>query len=111
MSFYETAPILRLMILWIHEHYLPQSIFNTCLSLISEYLPSNWTVDYSLCQVSQFGNKLDSQQYIFHISKSFQQLSFVDKVKLVGYHPCLSTDTSIPVTIENITITHNTNMV
>ena len=111
MSFYQTAHILRLMILWIHEKYLPQSILNTYLSSIRKYLPVNWTVDYSLCRVSQFGDKLDSQQYVFHISKLCQKLSFVGKVNLAGYQHCLSTDTSIPVAIENITIAHHTDIV
>ena len=108
---YETSPILKSMILWIHEKHLSQSFFNTCLSSIRDHLPTDWTVYYSLCQVSQFGDKLDSQWYVFHISKSCQQLPFVVKVKSAGYHPYLSTDTSIPFSIENISDTHNTNIV
>ena len=32
-------------------------------------------------------------------------------MKFAGYHHCLSTDTSIPVDIENITITHHADIV
>ena len=32
------------------------------------------------------------------------------EVKLAGYHPCLLTDTSIPVAVKNMSVIHNIDM-
>lgn len=74
------------------------------MNTLWHYLPNTWTLSYSLCQVSQFENKLDSYKYRITVSTSHQQLQFIGDAKRAGCQDCLTNNTTITIAVENISL-------
>ena len=96
------SPSLRLVCLWIHERFLCEGKVTSSMNMLRQILRTEWTLQYSSCRATHFGDPIDTCRYIVSISATSQTLEYVTHTIPIGCQKCLDTNIVEPVTLKNL---------